>query len=991
MPRNPELQSTSAGDSLWGAWSSAKSSTFARVADDFSIRAAAIKPTTQALPTILDDEAGNSIGGAPGNPVIIVDDPVTHIATINTIGDKDFFQVTLEAGKSYQIGQYQAVGGPNGVPLPDAYLELYDSAGHLITSADGGGPNTPSGLDASLTYEVTTTGTYYINFMAFDQDSTNGTDGDGVGDYEYFVKTVDPNDPNVYHPYYDTDSPLYAIDWGTLVNRIHQSEANPDGNEGTRDTGNPAAAPGTVTGDTLGHPGKNVITIYFAKEGDTFTSNDPTNPGLPPVLISVGTKPWEKAVVFTALHEFEKVADVVYVEVPTREEADFFFTTSAGTPGPGVSLLGSMSPPDESDEGLAQFNSGDYRWTEANLAQGGFSYVTLIHEFGHGHGLAHPHDNGGHSGIMHGVEEEPLLPVPGSPGVANYTTGDFDLNQGVFTMMSYEDGWQTSPYGNAPTDAGYGYMGGLMAFDIAAIQDKYGVNEETATGNDTYALKDVNAAGTYYTSIWDAGGIDEIVYGGSKDATIDLRPATLQYEYGGGGWMSYAYGIYGGYTIASGVTIENATGGSGNDVLTGNAVDNILTGNAGNDRFNLQYGGNDTANGGAGNDGFYFGAALTAADIVAGGADTDTVALQGNYTGGVTLTGISGVEVVLLASGSNDQFGDTADNRYSYNVTSANANVAAGGVLSVIATGLLAGENVTFNGAAETDGGFRIFTGQGIDNLVGGSGNDGFFFGADGNLTGADQVDGGAGTDTLALRGTYAGGPASILFQNGSFSHIEVLALLSGHSNEYGGAIAPGGYDYDLTTANGNVAAGTQLDVNGAGLRADETLRFDGRAELDGSFRILAGAADDTLYGGSQADILYGGLGADRLEGGPGADTYWYRGVAESTSTGFDTIAGFDAATDRIDLNVEAGGFAAVLTHGALSAGSFDADLTAALNGLLGAGQSALFTADSGSFAGRTFAIVDANGQAGYQAGQDFVIELANPTGPLGPGTDIFV
>ena len=63
-----------------------------------------------------------------------------------------------------------------------------------------------------------------------------------------------------------------------------------------------------------------------------------------------------------------------------------------------------MSPPDESDEGLAQFNSGDYRWTEQNLQQGGFSYVTLIHEFGHGHGLSHPHDNGGRSGIMNGVE-----------------------------------------------------------------------------------------------------------------------------------------------------------------------------------------------------------------------------------------------------------------------------------------------------------------------------------------------------------------------------------------------------------------------------------------------------------------------------------------------------------------------------------------------------------------------------------------------------------
>ena len=33
----------------------------------------------------------------------------------------------------------------------------------------------------------------------------------------------------------------------------------------------------------------------------------------------------------------------------------------------------------------------------------------------------------------------------------------------------------------------------------------------------------------------------------------------------------------GGFTIANGVTIENATGGSGNDTLTGNSAANVLT------------------------------------------------------------------------------------------------------------------------------------------------------------------------------------------------------------------------------------------------------------------------------------------------------------------------------------------------------------------------------------------------------------------------------
>ena len=87
-------------------------------------------------------------------------------------------------------------------------------------------------------------------------------------------------------------------------------------------------------------------------------------------------------------------------------------------------------------------------------------------------------------------------------------------------------------------------------------------------------------------------GIDQIVYSGARDTNIDLRAATLHYEYGGAGWMSYATGIYGGFTIANGVTIENAAyAGSGNDMLIGNDVANILDGGAGADR--MEGGGGD--------------------------------------------------------------------------------------------------------------------------------------------------------------------------------------------------------------------------------------------------------------------------------------------------------------------------------------------------------------------------------------------------------------
>jgi len=872
-------------------------------------------PLVTNLILLTPDEAGDGIGVAPGNPIVTVGAPST-IGTIGTNGDQDFYAVTLEAGKTYEVGMYSFPGGPGLLPLQDSYLELYNAAGVLQGSADGGAStlvnNVNSGFDAVLTFEVTVTGTYYINARAFDNDPTvGGSTGEGVGDYELFVNEVDPNDPNVYHPYYNATEPLYAIDWGTQVNKVNKTVRNPDGNEGTRTTSANGADP---TGNAQGTPeytslldipalaasqgkdvtGKNVITIYFAKAGDLFTSiEDPTSPGLPPVLVSLGTQQWEKDTVWTALGEFEKVADVIYIEVQDRAHADFFFTTYAGTPGPGVSLLGSMSPPDYPDEGLAQFNSGDYRWNEQDLQQGGFSFVTLIHEFGHGHGLAHPHDNGGHSGIMNGVESEGVI--------ADYTTGDYDLNQAVFTMMSYEDGWQKSPYGNAPTDAGYGYLGGLMAFDIAAIQDKYGVNEEYATGNDVYTLKDVNEAGTFYTSIWDGGGTDSIVYNGTKDATIDLRQATLKYEPGGGGFISYAHGIFGGFTVANGVTIENASGGSGNDKLTGNAASNRLEGNGGHDNLYLwSGGGNDTALGGAGNDNIFFGGTLNSADVVRGGDGTDTLVLQGAYGALALSANVTEIEGISLLAGSNINFGEPGTNLYDYVITTSDANFAAGLQVRINGAALLAGEDFTFNGSAETDAKFVVYGGSGKDTLTGGLGNDIFFFG-EGRFATGDTVNGGAGYDGMFLRGNY-----TIDFNapgyTGLFTNIENLTLTSATDERY----ARGGgteFDYNLTLSNALVGAGQTLTINGGLLMATETMLLDASQETDGLLRLFGGRAADMLKGGALGDFLHGNLGADSLTGGTGADTFLYHESAESTTGSVDQILDFAAGSDKIDLS----------------------------------------------------------------------------------------
>jgi len=275
----------------------------------------------------------DTVPGDTGTTATLTVGAAPTISAIDTIADQDFYQINLVAGQQYQIGMYGYTPsgpgdpvGPNGAPLLDSFIELYDSGGNLITSADGGSDtvlnSANSGFDALLTFTATTTGTYYVNARAFDNVPADGDDGDMTGDYGLYAEDV-TDDPGIFTPYYDPDSPLYAIDWGTRVNKVNQSAANPDGDEGTRDTGN---AQGTPTyGSSLDIPalaaaqgvditGKNVITIYFAQAGDIFVSSDPSNPGLPPATITaVGVQDFEHDAVVTALGEFSKVADIVYL------------------------------------------------------------------------------------------------------------------------------------------------------------------------------------------------------------------------------------------------------------------------------------------------------------------------------------------------------------------------------------------------------------------------------------------------------------------------------------------------------------------------------------------------------------------------------------------------------------------------------------------------------------------------------------------------------
>ncbi|HEX8480545.1 MAG TPA: cadherin domain-containing protein [Allosphingosinicella sp.] len=312
------------------------------------------------------------------------------------------------------------------------------------------------------------------------------------------------------------------------------------------------------------------------------------------------------------------------------------------------------------------------------------------------------------------------------------------------------------------------------------------------------------------------------------------------------------------YTLSA--NVENLTfSGTGTFRGTGNASDNIIRGGSSNDYFYLRDGGNDTVYGDAGNDWIYVGKALSAGDVFDGGAGiSDQLALQGNYLVTLTAQQLTNVEYLYVMSGT-DTFGqDMSNSRYSYDVTTVDANVAAGARLNVDGWYLVAGENFTFNGSAETDGSFLIYGGRGADKLTGGAGNDILSF-EEGRWQSGDKVAGGAGADTMKLKGGY-----TIAFAADSMSGIETLQLSVGTPLT--------SYLYALTMNDGNVAAGQTLKVDGSTLRATETLTFDGSAETDGSFQVLGGAAADSLVGGSGADSLTGGAGNDVIDGRAGAD-----------------------------------------------------------------------------------------------------------------------
>ncbi len=537
----------------------------------------------------------------------------------------------------------------------------------------------------------------------------------------------------------------------------------------------------------------NEITVYFASAGETkgFGSDRVT---------ADEWSTYERERVEAALLQISAVANITFT-ITDDPNADLEFILDDLNDD---SLLGYYA-----STGYIVFNTEGQGWSSdeagGGLEDGGLGFNTVTHEVMHAIGFEHLHEDepgvGNDSEAIEGVD------------VQFNDFGVNGLNQGIFSSLSYNAGYNNQGY--AEEDSGNGI--GPMALDIAALQDVYGANTTTGSGDDVYVLSASDAQNGGWLSIWDTGGIDTIeVDNSDSDAleggVIDLRAATLTYGPGGGGYVSMFNDANAGFTIANGVVIENVVAvGTTGLIIYGNDADNSLTaeglgnvsyGHAGDDEISTGF--DSDAYGGTGND------TITSVE--------DTITAYGN-SGNDIITGSTDSNIVAEGGSGSDFITGGGDSGDILNGGSGDDTIV-GDITSTAKSGNSVDD--TLNG------------GRGRDTLDGGNGNDLI----DGGW-GADNLTGGAGEDTFIFAYASDSGP-------GESNRDTITDFTSGED-----VIDLTGLNTSLTFIGDDAfsAAGhVRFETTGDDLIISADLNGDGAADMEILAQGIAGmTADDFL------------------------------------------------------------------------------------------------------------------------------------------------
>ncbi|MEN9361735.1 MAG: hypothetical protein RL095_3270 [Verrucomicrobiota bacterium] len=220
---------------------------------------------------------------------------------------------------------------------------------------------------------------------------------------------------------------------------------------------------------------------------------------------------------------------------------------------------------------------------DLDLTPGSYSYSVFLHELGHALGLPHPYDD---SGV-----------APESDSRYSLMSYNDHPNADVVSSVGDSISWEPA----APS--------GFMIHDIARLQQLYGADSGTRSGDTVYTAAELF---NQLITIYDAGGEDSFDLSSLDQAVVlDLREGRLSsiwdddfpaWAFEGDNSIPEALDP-GTETlgIAFGTVIENAVGTAFDDFITGNSAANHIQAGDGKDQIDGQ-GGADSLDAGGGDD-----------------------------------------------------------------------------------------------------------------------------------------------------------------------------------------------------------------------------------------------------------------------------------------------------------------------------------------------------------------------------------------------------
>lgn len=265
--------------------------------------------------------------------------------------------------------------------------------------------------------------------------------------------------------------------------------------------------------------------VYFWKSTDNVNKNTAIKDVLKEEdTTAVNWPSFYQTQTINALNQFTTFLNKTSSIVSTYEACDIVCVL-----GDEFSFLGSCYGPnylyhDSSyvNNRVVFFISNNLTTTE-NMKKGGTQYLTLIHEFGHGFGLAHPHDDGG--GNPNNDEAGSTI-IPGINPDSNREYPSFSAygqNNVYNTVMSYFDNLYFLPEEPNFETSLIGYPETLMPLDLLAVRWLYNISGTSTNYLTNYGVSTINPALTQNKS--------QIIVGDNRTLTFGLNCKNVSFYF----------------------------------------------------------------------------------------------------------------------------------------------------------------------------------------------------------------------------------------------------------------------------------------------------------------------------------------------------------------------------------------------------------------------------------------------------------------------------